>query len=218
MIVAGLMHVSFGWPFEICIFILTFTFSLLTWILNQHTSGDKTLSINLVVVGLMSFTILISSRAPNLNGLLFGDILLISQKEVFMMIFIYIFALILSIIHFHKIILAAIHDDMARVLGINAALIYIIIVFFVSSTVALSIKAIGGVMVVSLSILPAFAGRIIARTPLNMAIFSSAFGIITSSIGLLAAFSFDTPVSPMITCIQCASVVIIGLIARFAHR
>jgi zinc transport system permease protein len=65
-------------------------------------------------------------------------------------------------------------------------------------TIAIAMKVVGILLIVSLLIIPAAAARPFARTPEQMALGAAAVGALATTGGLAASLTWDTPAGPSI--------------------
>jgi ABC-type Mn2+/Zn2+ transport system permease subunit len=73
-----------------------------------------------------------------------------------------------------------------------------------AAVVAVSIKAIGALLITAMLIIPAASARLIARGPETMAAWATLTGVVAAIGGLYAARSFGTPAGPSIICFASA--------------
>lgn len=187
--------------FNIGILITTITMAVLL-ILSQRKKqlGSDTmlgilshsaLSLGLIV---MSF---VEGRV-DLNALLFGDILSVSWQDLWVIgagV-----ALILGVLAFiwKPLLSLTVHEELARVEGVNVALISALYTLLIAVLVAISMKIIGALLVTSLLIIPAATARKFSSTPEGMAVLSVVVGMIAVILGLSASTLWDTPAGPSI--------------------
>lgn len=67
-----------------------------------------------------------------------------------------------------------------------------------AAVIAIAMKIVGILLIISLLIIPAAAARNISRTPERMAIVAVLFGIVSVAGGLGASLQWDTPSGPSI--------------------
>ena len=68
--------------------------------------------------------------------------------------------------------------------------------------VAVGIKVVGVLLIIALLIIPAASARSVASSPESMGIIASLIGVLSSILGLNAAYLFDTPTGPSIVCVS----------------
>jgi len=155
-----------------------------------HTS----LGLGLVVIALLQS----KGLRIDLNAYLFGDILALSQNEVW-----FILASVVLLIPFiawiwRPMIAIAVHEDLARVEGVQVIKVRLIFMILMAVVVAVAMKITGILLITALLIMPAAAARKFATTPEQMALIAILTGMMAVLIGLLSSLQWDTPTGPSI--------------------
>jgi zinc transport system permease protein len=150
------------------------------------------LSVGLVVLAFME------GVRVDLVAYLFGDILAIGTSDL-----VWIFGggglAIAGLFWLWKPLLAiTIHEDLARVEGIAVDRTNWLFMSLMALTVAVMMKVVGLLLVVSLLIIPAATARRFASNPEIMAILASAIGCLAVVGGLYGSFTWDTPAGPSV--------------------
>jgi zinc transport system permease protein len=189
-----------GIDISISIIISALVFSLFIHMLNKEKLFTSDAVLGLITSGAMACgLIIIAVFVPakfNILNLLFGDILATSYHDIIIM-YTGSFLVISGLIWIWKpLLLATINEDLARVEGVNVPLISLIFTAMVALIVALCIKIVVVLLVSSLLIMPACIARIFSKTPENMAVFASVFGVIAIFIGIYFSLKMDTPAGP----------------------
>ncbi|MDH5425251.1 MAG: metal ABC transporter permease [Gammaproteobacteria bacterium] len=155
-----------------------------------HTS----LGLGLVVIAILQ------SRGMriDLNAYLFGDILALSQNELWL-----IFASVLALIPvvawlWRPMIAIAVHEDLARVEGIPVLKIRLIFMLLMAIVVAVAMKVTGVLLITALLIIPAAAARKFSRSPEQMAAIAVLLGMSAVVLGMYSSLQWDTPTGPSI--------------------
>jgi len=153
--------------------------------------SHSALSLGLIV---MSFV----QQRVDLNALLFGDILSVSWQDLWVIGAGVV--LILGVLAFiwKPLLSLTVHEELARVEGVNVALISALYTLLIAVLVAISMKIIGALLVTSLLIIPAATARKFSSTPEGMAMLSVVVGMIAVMLGLSASMLWDTPAGPSI--------------------
>jgi len=134
----------------------------------------------------------------DIDSLLFGDILSVSWNDlgviavgaaIVLAILAYIWKPLLSL---------TVHEELARVEGVNVSLISAVYTLLIAILVAIAMKIIGALLITSLLIIPAATARQFSRSPEAMAFFSILIGMLAVVFGLAASYLWDTPAGPSI--------------------
>ena len=155
-----------------------------------HTS----LGLGLVVIALLQS----QGLRIDLNAFLFGDILAVSQNELWLII-ISVVILIPAIKWLWKPMIAiAIHEDLARVEGVPVLKIRLMFMILMAIVVAIAMKVTGVLLITALLIIPAAAARKFSNSPEQMALLAILVGMIAVMLGMFSSLQWDTPTGPSI--------------------
>ena len=134
----------------------------------------------------------------DINAWLFGDILSVSWQDLGMIAFGVVLILGLLFAIWKPLLSLTIHEELARVEGVNITLISMLYTLLIAILVAIAMKVVGALLITSLLIIPAAAARSFSRTPEQMAAFAVIVGMIAVVIGLGASYFWGTPAGPSI--------------------
>ena len=170
--------------------------------------AHSTLAFGLVLIAISG------SRAVNVNGLLFGDILAVSTNDLAV-----IYgggAIVMGIIfwQWRRLLAAIVSPEIAEAEGLSpqrAEWLFMILIAFV---VSISLKLVGVLLITALMIIPAAAARRFGGSPELMAAMASLFGVIGIVSGLYGSAYFDTPSGPSIILASAFSLAIVMLLPR----
>ena len=84
-------------------------------------------------------------------------------------------------------------------------------------TVAVAIKVVGVLLIAAMLIIPAAAARPLSRTPEGMAIATGLIGMLSTIIGLRAAYVLDTPAGPSIVCVTAITFLLTSFLKRLRN-
>ena len=145
----------------------------------------------------MATGILFISKTPgygeDMMSYLFGNILLVTQRDLFIIGGLDLFIVAISLM-FHKQLVAVCYDEeFARLRGINAQFFYFLMLALTALTVVLMVSVVGIVMVIVLLTLPAaLAGRFCRRMGSMMALAAGICALLTTT-GLALSYKPDLP-------------------------
>jgi zinc transport system permease protein len=97
-----------------------------------------------------------------------------------------------------KIMLLSIHEDVARTEGVNVQLYNLIYLACIAIIVALGVDLVGGLMTAALVAIPAAAGRNVSRRLTQFTLASTAFGVISATVGIVVATLSGLPAGPLV--------------------
>jgi zinc transport system permease protein len=194
---------------------------LLVWLQGMRILATDTLlgilahaalSIGMAVVSLLKTVRL------NVYDYLFGDVLSLTYNDL---LWIYgggIAALAVMITLWRGLVLATIHEDLARAEGVNTVLVNMLFMALMTLTVAISSRIIGILLITSLLVIPAATARSFAKSPESMAVLAGLFGVLAVGGGLWASMTWDTPSGPSIVVTATALFTILLPAAALAHK
>ncbi len=134
----------------------------------------------------------------DINGLLFGDILAVSDSDIALIYMVTAAVLFIIATLWKKFLRMTIHADIAEVEGIDVRGLRLVLMLVVAAAVAVSIKIVGILLITSLLIIPAATARTFSTTPTQMACRAAVAGVIAVTLGLYGSLQFDTPSGPSI--------------------
>ena len=154
----------------------------------SHTA----LALGLVALGLME------SVRVDLLGLLFGDILAVSNTEVVSILI--GAALILAVLAFlwRPLLAITVNAELARIEGVRVLWVDFAYMILIALTVATAMRMVGVLLITALLVIPAAAARPFAKTPERMAVLAAVAGCLAVVCGLTASVYLDTPTGPSV--------------------
>ena len=135
------------------------------------------------------------------SGLLVGDILSITQKEILYLLFIFLATMVFWILAFNRLNAIIIHRTLAKTRGISVTLIEDLFAVFIALVVMLSIKWVGILIINALLILPAASSRNISVNMREYHLFSIIFSMFSGILGLIISYFTNVATGPMIVII-----------------
>ena len=218
---AALLGVSLSLMFEFSVFLGAIFVSLLMASLVTLTQGRSLfLDTLLGVVGHMSLATglvivsFISGVRIELMAYLIEDILSVSKSDLLLIWIGLVIVLVLLFWRWSALLLCTLNEDLATSSGLNPKRESYALTIGLAIVVAVGIKVVGVLLIISMLIIPAASARSLVSTPEKMALFASVIGVLSAVLGLNASYVFDTPTGPTIVCV--ASIIfIITLILTF---
>lgn len=156
--------------------------------------------LSLVAHAALAFGLLAMSQLDHvrvdLMSYLFGDVLATTRADLA------VIAGMLAVLAFGLAVLwrpllaATVQPELAAVEGVNLAATRFAFSLMLAGLIALGMKVVGLLLIVSLLVIPAAAARQLARTPEEMAAVASGLGVLAVGAGLLASLRLDLPAGP----------------------
>lgn len=173
-----------------------FTAILIGWIKLRWHQDEDVLIAAFWSVG-MATGILFISLTPGYNTdlmtYLFGNILLVTARDLAMMAVLDV-VVIATVIAFHKQFLAAAFDEeFARLRGINVEAYYILLLCMTALTIVLLIQIVGLILVMALLVLPAASAVQFSNSIPRMMIIATGLSALITTSGLMLSYQPDLP-------------------------
>lgn len=221
----GLAHVSFG---GICVGIVlgssaplwfALVFSVIAAILifemqrNEILTGDA--SIAIFLTGMLAFGLVVlriwgGGVTIDVEGYLFGNLLLIDEQSLDLILIISIFSII-SISLLHNGLLAITIDPLAaQVQGLPARGIGLFFSVTTAMVVVSMVQVVGTLLVTALLVTPAATAQLVGRSFRSCIIWTQFFGLTSVFLGLYLSSEIETGTGSMIAVVSAA---IFGIVA-----
>ncbi len=175
---------------------------------SNHEGGTA-----VVLTGFFALGITLSLRKGDMSGqleaLMFGRLLEVTDSKLLQSLVVCVLALVLLALTWKENVLVAHDREGAAAMGINVALVDVIINVAIAAVVVSASSAIGVLLVIAYLVVPGAAGRLVAPTANRMALVASLLAIVAGWGGLhIALAPWPHPVSPQAS-------VVLTLIALF---
>ncbi|MBU1627891.1 metal ABC transporter permease [bacterium] len=145
-----------------------------------------------MAVGIL-FIYLTPGYSTDLMSYLFGNILMVTSKDI-LLIAILDISILVIVISFYKQFLAVCFDEeFARIRGINVDFYYILLLCLVACTVVILIQVVGLILIIALLTLPAAIAGHLVQSLWKIMVGAFIFGILFTTSGLVLSYDFDIP-------------------------
>ena len=202
----GLSHVSFGaialalflgvYPLLVAIpLVLAASYFVLKLSQRAKLYGDAAIGI-VSAVG-VAVGVMLASLSNGFNvdlfAYLFGNILAVSPTEVWLSIILSIVVLLAVVLLFNDLLAVSFDEDYAKMAGINAGRLNLMLAWLTAITVVLAVKVVGVMLVSALLILPAVSALQLAKSFRASIILAVAAGVLSVLIGVSVSVYADLP-------------------------
>jgi len=126
------------------------------------------------------------------STLLVGDVLAVTPKDLMYLVIALIGGILLWALMYNHLLLGSVNPSLAKTRDINVRVTECLFVVLVAVAVMLAIKWVGVMLINALLILPAAAGRNLARSSRSHAVWSVSIAMVSGIAGLLSAYAWDT--------------------------
>ena len=181
--------------------------ALLICVIKQSGSAGTDTIISVFSSTSVAAGLLILSRGGKFarySRLLIGEILAVTPQDLLYLLLMLTGVLIMWILLYNKLLMTSVDPFLARSRGIRTRLIECAFVVMVAVAVMISIQWVGVLLINALLILPAAAGRNIARTVRQHAVFSVLFAMVSGIAGLTLSYYLDTSAGATVVLVSAA--------------
>ncbi len=213
----GLSHVSFGaialglffgfYPFYIAIpVVLIASYFILKLTEKARMYGDAAIGI-VSSIGIAGGVILASlSKGFNVDlfSYLFGNILAISNQDVYVSLGLSLVVLFIIVLLYNDLFSATFDEEYAKITGVKTERINLVLTLLTAITVVLAIKVVGIMLVSALLILPAVTALQVAKGFKGAMLISILVAIVSVLVGITLSFFLDLPAGATIVMINAA--------------
>jgi len=183
-----------------------FGFAILSAILigtikmNVHEHED-TIIAALWAIG-MAVGVIFMYLSPGYNvellTFLFGNILLVSRQDLYILAGLDIFLILAVFIFYRQFISICFDEQYSRLRGLKVNLLYIFLLILIGLTIVVLMQVVGLILVIALLTLPAAISAMFTRSTLGMMTLAVILGILFSFGGLLISYHPNLPVGATI--------------------
>jgi zinc transport system permease protein len=149
-----------------------------------------------MAVGLMFFAAVPGYVDP--MSYLFGDILLIGQRDLWLVGVLDVLVVVLAVGFYNKLLAACFDEEFAQLRGIRVKFYYLLLLCLTALTVVLLVRVVGIVMVIGMLTLPAAVAGHFSRQLWHMMALAAILCTLLITAGLGLSYSYDLPSGPMI--------------------
>ncbi len=193
---------------------------ILGWVSLRWKQQEDTIIGALWAMG-MAVGILFLSKAPgyqmDLMSYLFGNILMISSEDLFLIGGLDLVILITVGLFYKQLLAVAFDEEFAKLRGISVEWFYILFLILIGFTVVIMIRIVGLILVIALLTIPPAIANHYIRSLNHMMILAVILGIFFTCSGLALSYEPDLPSGPLIIVLS-GSVFIVSVLAQNAFR
>ena len=192
----GIAYFFKGPPIMGAVIAALVTAVLIGWIKLRWRQDEDVLIAAFWSVG-MAIGILFIAKTPGYNtdlmSYLFGNILLITSKDLVLMAVLDVLVIATVFAFYKQFLVATFDEEFARLRGINVEAYYILLLCMIALTIVLLIQIVGLILVMALLVLPAASAvQFSSSIPRMMMIAVVLSAVITTS-GLMLSYQPDLP-------------------------
>ena len=202
---AAVLGVALALAFDLSIFAGTLLAALVvagavSTLAGRGWAMDTTLGVlahSALALGLVVVSLLQGVRL-NLESFLFGDILTVTARDLWLMGGGAALVSALMLWRWEGLLAATISEDLAQSMGLNPARERLVLTLALALVVAVALKVVGALLIAAMLLIPPATARIYARSPEGMALLAISAAALAVVAGLGASLTWDTPAGPSI--------------------
>ncbi|MBE9179638.1 metal ABC transporter permease [Oculatella sp. LEGE 06141] len=184
----------------------TLAFGLAVLYLIDQTDLWSDSILNIVLSGALAIGVILTSFIQgyrgNLMGILFGDILAVSYTDLILTLIILVASTVFLLSTLPQQILLTLNQAVAKVQGIPVQLHRYLFVVLLSLAVAVSIKAVGILLVNAFLVIPAATAKLLSYRFSRFLWLSVGLGVCSSLLGMLVSGLWNVASGPSIVLVQ----------------
>jgi zinc transport system permease protein len=170
----------------------------------------------------MAIGILFLSRTPGYNvdlmSYLFGNILLITSNDLWLMLLLDIVAIGIVMVCYKHFLISVFDEEFAKLHGINTEFFYILLLCLISITIVILIQLVGLIMVIALLTLPAAIANQYVTSLYKMFFLSAIVCALISISGIAISYGPDLPTGSTIVLLACIAYFISVFIKHILNK
>jgi zinc transport system permease protein len=211
----GLSHVSFGaialglflgfYPFYVAIpLVMMASYLVLKLTEKARIYGDAAIGIvsSVSIAGGVILASLSKGFNVDLFSYLFGDILAISKREVFLSVGLSVVILLIIIFLYNDLFSITFDEQFARVTGIKTKRINVALILLTAITIVLAVKVVGIMLISAMLILPASTALQMAKGFKAAMITAASIAVFSVLAGVTVSFYADLPTGATVVIIN----------------
>jgi len=170
-----------------------------------------------MAVGII-FIALTPGYNEELMSYLFGNILMVSPGDLWMMLGLDVIVLVVTFLFFNQLMAVTYDEDFARARGLNTEAYFLLLLCLTALTVVVLTTVVGVVLVIALLTLPVAVAGHVVRTLRATMIIAVAVSLLTTTGGLALSYGPDLPAGASIIVLAGGLYVAAILVARWRGR
>ena len=186
-----------GWPPDLGIALLCLAMASGFLLLDrgQLIASDTLLGVLAhasLALGLLALA-LVEGQRVDLMSYLFGDILALNDADLLVIYGLVILVVGGGLCFWRPMLASTVNEDLAQVEGVATATMKILFTLLMAVVIAVGMKVVGILLVISLLIIPAATARHLSSNPEGMAVAAALCACLSVIFGLAASYWWDLP-------------------------
>ena len=144
----------------------------------------------------------VRTYASALEDFLFGNVLLVSGEDLVMTLAVGGLVALAVLVFHRRFLLRSFDPEGSEAMGLNGAVLDLLLLLLLAATVVVSLRAIGNILVVAFLITPAATARLLTDRVPPMMLVSALIGAGTGVMGLIGAYHLNVAAGSFIVCLS----------------
>jgi len=191
------LAILLGWAPIPTAVVLASIIAIIIYFLEKKTNISSDMAIAIMLTTGMAIGIILLSfyqgYQPELMSYLFGNILAINSYDMFSILIIGFFVLLVLFIFYRKILFSTFDPIGAYLAGINIWIFDLLLYVSTAVVIILSIKLVGVILVSSLLVTPSAIAKMFVRSFKSFTWLTVLFSVLIISCGLILSYYLDLP-------------------------
>lgn len=172
-------------------------------------------------IGMATGALFMSLRpgyATDLTSYLFGNILLVETVDIRLLALLTLFVVCGAVLWLRRIMYVTFDESYAQSQGVRVERIAYIMAIVVATTIVLSIKVMGIILLLSLLTMPTVIANSFTRDYRLIALWSAIIAVVGNIVGFLFSYMYDLPTGSCIIFILAAILVVVKLLTTWVTK
>lgn len=188
-------------------------------IINQRVKVSEDTAIGILwSVGMalgIIFINLTPGYAPDLFSYLFGNILTVSNSDLFIMLILDLIIAATVFLFQREFLAISFDEEFSKVVGMHSEFIYMLLLSLVALNVVVLIKVVGVILIIALLSIPAAISKQFTHNIKKVMFFSVIIGIVLNIIGLFLSYTFNLASGATIILVLGTAFIIFSLLKKY---
>ena len=153
----------------------------------------------------------------NLEDLLFGQILAVSNFDVIIIFILFLIVAIIFTVFYKQLLFYSFDPVGAQIRGLNTSFLNYLFLIMLSLAIIGSLQTVGIILVLSMLIIPAASAKLLANSFNRSMFIGVIFGVIASVSGLLLSYYFNLPSGPSMSLVATGIFILSFIVSKLRN-
>jgi ABC-type Mn2+/Zn2+ transport system permease subunit len=178
-------------------------------LVHRQTTFSEDTGIGLLFVGMLGLGVLVISRlasyAASLNGILFGDVLGVTNTDVLVLSGVSVATVVATLLLYRPFLVLSFNEQKATLLGLRPRLAHAVMLALITLAIVGSFRTVGTLLVFGLLVGPPATAALVARRVPVIMMVAALIGMASVVVGLTMSYHLGTAGSATISLIPVAA-------------